>query len=132
MVKNYTRYHEYEIENFCSYFKAILVACFNILFVISFISLLVYVLVLQPVLWACTGFDPLYIDVNPSAFGGVIGWGLFISTSTIAYSIQYMRKKISTRLDNKLGSTDSFVISVFRKLKDKTCFKIQFDVNYYE
>jgi hypothetical protein len=132
LITNYTTYNPgSDLTDFCSYVRAIFVGLFSIACLIGIGSVFFYGLIVQEVMYIISGFDSHFIDDNNWLKVGLIIWFLltFIAVcSLLKYITKTTYKKImnlSSPNYKQVDKPDSVIYNIYKKYKDKVCYKIK-------
>ena len=123
-------YNDWNIShNLCGYFWQVVFSLFVAILAIFGIAVFIYVLAIAPLMWFFVLFQFGYLPPHTEAIIGLIlDTGIILTTI-----IYFISEKLSERREKKRivsqqkPKQDSFIHASYRKFKDKTCMRIEFN-----
>lgn len=120
---------EFQVSDFCSYTRKVVRGFFCALAIIALVSIVSYFMIAQPLMYAISGFDSLFLKDNDIIRIGAVLWGLvtFIVVAAVIGTWSEKRKNLKAQQEHEHPSTPGFLTIWYRTIKEKTCFKVDFE-----
>lgn len=112
-------------DNLCRYFWQVVISLFVAVLGVFGVTIIGYVMLIAPLMWLWVTIEFGYLEPHTEAILGCI-FDTGIILTTIIY---FTNEKLSERrvVAQQKPKQDSFIHASYKKFKDKTCMKIEFN-----
>jgi hypothetical protein len=114
-----------QANDFCSYIRLVFKGIFFYFLIIVFGSLFAYIMLVEPMMWAISGFDRLFLEGNDAIKFGTGCWAIVVFCVTMFFISEWSDKRKRIRAENP--SEPSFVAVAYDSIKNKICFKVDYE-----
>ena len=127
LIDKYTTEPVWHIDNFCEYFWGVARGIFSVFLIIGCGSIISWIMVGEPIMYAITGFDPVFLDGNDGLQIGLMIWGIILFVFSISFTTLKYQEYKDAHSKKYVDEPDSFIYTAYKSFKDKVCFKIEYE-----